>query len=1072
MVGDVRINDLPPKGTLPSVPLCDGDLITVGATSRAAIYLVDADTPVRLDENTVGRIQAPSEPGSGLLDVTRGAIYFLSQVRRTLTIRTPYVNAGIEGTEVYLRVREAAAPDAPAAELIVLEGRVAVTPGARVAFPAETVTTGERVEVMASGAPRRTSLPSPGGMYGALREVAVGALSWTLFYPDILTQPEAVQFPRIEQAARFLAAGQVADAEALLANVPSVATEAGLKDALLAIIAVGRKDTELARQLAEQAVTAAPGSAVPLLALSYARQLAIDLDGAFAAAEAAAGLAPREPLPRARLAEIHLMRGETRAARRAANEAVKLGGGPLAQLVLGYAELAALRGARGEAAFRRALEEESWSPLALLGLGLAQIKRGDLGAGTTQIENAVTHDPGSSLLRSYLGKAFFEERRAGKSERQFAIAKELDPTDPTPWLYDAIRLQLGNRPIAALDQLREAIARNDNRAPFRSRLLLDQDQSLLGVSVGRIYNDLGFEQQGINEAARALFVDPANAAAHRFRTELYRDTPRLQAATASEQLQAQIFQPVGLNPVRPGLVFDDLNIVRRSGPAEVGFGEYNRLFQRDGFQVSGSGLIGTDATRSDELVATGLYGRTSVSAGQFHYETDGFRPNSAQKHDILDVFAQTLVRPDFSVQAEFIHRDTLADDLELRFDTPPDPDLHRSIKDNLIRTGANLKVSPDSVLVLSGIFASRERNTNNENNGGPSTSITDTDSYTGQLEAQWVLRLRKGVLVSGVGGASSKAQTKLTRVTSGSPSDTQTFSAEGGYGFVEWLTPIFQNVDLTLRFGYDRVELEDTTTSGITPGVGLDWRMTDKITARATASRIITRPTTVDQSLFPTAIAGFNQEFDEFEATTADLLALALQYQPSQKLTLGLLARRRWISDEFSRASGNEDDEVTFNIKSQVEDHAEIYLDALLGSQLAATVGADFDRYRQKWQDGVNQPVRLTTFSLPLGIRYFAPSGWYASFLSEFLAQRQELNFNTEQQTGTDSDLLLDAEIGYRFGAGRGVVFVRGDNLLDRKLAYRDDLFRSPRTGQTEIGDAGRRFLPNRTLLVGLSLTF
>ena len=191
--------------------------------------------------------------------------------------------------------------------------------------------------------------------------MAVGELSWTLFYADVLTEPEAATFPRIEEAGRLLAAGQVAEAEAVLARVPPGGTEAGLRDALQAIIAVGRKDAAAAMRLAERAVAEAPGSAVPQLALSYARQLATDLDGAFAAAEEAAGLAPREPLPRARLAEIHLMRGETRAARRAANEAVELGAGSLAQIVLGYAELAALRGSRAETAFRRALPFRSWS---------------------------------------------------------------------------------------------------------------------------------------------------------------------------------------------------------------------------------------------------------------------------------------------------------------------------------------------------------------------------------------------------------------------------------------------------------------------------------------------------------------------------------------------------------------------------------------------------------------------------------------------------------------------------------------------------------------------------------------
>ena len=53
------------------------------------------------------------------------------------------------------------------------------------------------------------------------------------------------------------------------------------------------------------------------------------------------------------------MRGETRQARKAAHQAVELGGGPLAQMVLGYAELAALRGGRAETAFLQALQAES-----------------------------------------------------------------------------------------------------------------------------------------------------------------------------------------------------------------------------------------------------------------------------------------------------------------------------------------------------------------------------------------------------------------------------------------------------------------------------------------------------------------------------------------------------------------------------------------------------------------------------------------------------------------------------------------------------------------------------------------
>ena len=50
-------------------------------------------------------------------------------------------------------------------------------------------------------------------------------------------------------------------------------------------------------------------------------------------------------------------------------------------------------------------------------------------------------EPQVSLFHSYLGKAFYEVKRTGLDAREYAVAKELDPKDPTPWFYDAITKQ-------------------------------------------------------------------------------------------------------------------------------------------------------------------------------------------------------------------------------------------------------------------------------------------------------------------------------------------------------------------------------------------------------------------------------------------------------------------------------------------------------------------------------------------------------------------------------------------------------------------------------------------------------
>ena len=63
-----------------------------------------------------------------------------------------------------------------------------------------------------------------------------------------------------------------------------LASPAALAAALRTSIAVARRDLGGADAQATRAVALAPDAAAPRLALSYARQLALDLDGAVAAA--------------------------------------------------------------------------------------------------------------------------------------------------------------------------------------------------------------------------------------------------------------------------------------------------------------------------------------------------------------------------------------------------------------------------------------------------------------------------------------------------------------------------------------------------------------------------------------------------------------------------------------------------------------------------------------------------------------------------------------------------------------------------------------------------------------------
>ena len=103
---------------------------------------------------------------------------------------------------------------------------------------------------------------------------------------------------------------------------------------------------------------------------------------------------------------------------------------------------------------------------------MAKIRNGDLEEGRQDLETAAILDPNNSIVRSYLGKAYYEERRSTLAEDQFKLAKERDPKDPTPYFYDAINKQTTNRPVEALHDMQKAIELNDNRGVYRSKLWL------------------------------------------------------------------------------------------------------------------------------------------------------------------------------------------------------------------------------------------------------------------------------------------------------------------------------------------------------------------------------------------------------------------------------------------------------------------------------------------------------------------------------------------------------------------------------------------------------------------------
>ena len=443
-----------------------------------------------------------------------------------------------------------------------------------------------------------------------------------------------------------------------------------------------------------------PQSSSARVALSYALQANFDLQGALNSLKESVKLDPENALAWARLAELWLSFGNLKEALKAAERATTLNPHlSRTQTVLGFAYLDQIKVKKSKEAFERAIELDQADPLPRLGLGLVKIREGKLNEGRGEIEIAASLDPDNSLIRSYLGKAYYEEKRDSLAANQFAAAKDLDPMDPTPHFYDAILKQTMNRPVEALHDMQTSISLNDNRAVYRSRLLLDEDLAARSASLGRIYNDLGFQSLALVEGWKSLNADPSNFSAHRFLSDSYSALPRHEIARVSELLQSQLLQPINITPLQPHLSQSNLLLLTGEGPSTPSFNEFNPLFTRDRITLQVSGLAGENSTLADEAILAGIRGPVSYSVGQFYYKTDGFRKNNDLTQSIYNAFVQVSLSPQTSVLGEFQSNSVDNGDLTLRYFPNDFLNLRNKENTNGFRFGFHHAFSPGSDII-------------------------------------------------------------------------------------------------------------------------------------------------------------------------------------------------------------------------------------------------------------------------------------------------------------------------------------------------------------------------------------
>lgn len=617
------------------------DRLRTGANSRAALLWSDQSV-VPLGAVTEIEIQPPqnAEAESGLF-IIRGVISFFHRDKPgRIRIITRGAIAGIEGTEFVMAVKGEA--DNPETTVSVIDGKVSLSdPAATVTL---LLTNREQAVVTPGELPRRTA-----GF------IANNLLQWCFYYPGVLDIKDlslatneqnalreslaayhsgdllaalaaypAGQKPDSDNellyhAALLLSVGQIETAKTNLASVvakDSSSQNARLAAALHTLIASVRRD--------ETRVPLNPQLSTELLAASYYEQSRAtggeSLKNALDLARRATSISPHFGFAWERVAELEFSFGQTDRALEALNRSLEMAPRNAQALALkGFLLAAQNRTHDAYWWFEDALALDSALGNAWLGRGLCRIHHGDFAGGREDLLIATALEPQRAALRSYLGKAWSASGDDERAQKEFGLARQLDPNDPTSWLYSALNHQNQNRINQAVRDLEKSQQLNDNRSVYRSQLLLDQDRAVRSASLASIYRDNGMNEVSLREAASAVTADYANYSAHLFLANSFdtlRDPTRFnlryETPWFNELLLANLLAPAGV----PTLSQD------------ISQQEYSRLFERDRFGLTTTTDLRSDGQYREVASQFGTIGKLSYALDLDWQSNKGVRPNN------------------------------------------------------------------------------------------------------------------------------------------------------------------------------------------------------------------------------------------------------------------------------------------------------------------------------------------------------------------------------------------------------------------------------------------------------------
>ena len=256
----------------------------------------------------------------------------------------------------------------------------------------------------------------------------------------------------------------------------------------------------------------------------------------------------------------------------------------------------------------------------------------------------------------------------------------------------------------------------------------------------------------------------------------------------------------------------------------------------------------------------------------------------------------------------------------------------------------------------------------------------------------------------------------------------------------------------------DKDDALDLDRNKFNPKFGITWYPFDGTTVRGAVFKTFKRTLITDQTLEPTQIAGFNQFFDDDNATEAWVYGVGVDQKFFRNIYAGAEFLYRDLSVPFVTGLG------TPRFKDAALDdylgRAYLYYTPHEWLALRAEYGYEKFDFTERFNFGARE---VTTHSVPLGVNFFHPTGIFAGLKATYHYQNGDFEkFETATFENADNTFwLVDAAIGYRLPKRYGLITAGVTNLFDN-----DDF------NYWEVDLRNSRIQPDRQAFIKVTLDF